>query len=176
MDLTYKQRLFVEAYLGEAGGNATQAARMAGYQWPNKVAERLVGKSGIRAAIDARLTSAAMSANEVLARLSEHASADLGDFINVGPDGTPSIDLRRAKRAKRTRVLKKLKVKTKTFTTDRGESVEVQSEIELHSPQFALDKLAQYHGLYAPRTDAGKESEAADDGLEIPGLREELEG
>jgi phage terminase small subunit len=29
--LTYKQRLFVQAYLGEAKGNATAAARIAGY-------------------------------------------------------------------------------------------------------------------------------------------------
>jgi phage terminase small subunit len=31
-DLTYKQRLFVEFYLGEASGNATEAARLAGYR------------------------------------------------------------------------------------------------------------------------------------------------
>ena len=31
MELTTKQQLFIEHYLGEAKGNATQAARMAGY-------------------------------------------------------------------------------------------------------------------------------------------------
>lgn len=31
MPLTYKQRLFVEAYQGKANGNATQAAIIAGY-------------------------------------------------------------------------------------------------------------------------------------------------
>ena len=30
-DLTEKQRKFVEAYMGETGGNATEAARLAGY-------------------------------------------------------------------------------------------------------------------------------------------------
>jgi len=30
-ELTYKQKLFVEHYLGEANGNATDAARRAGY-------------------------------------------------------------------------------------------------------------------------------------------------
>ena len=167
MDLTYKQRLFVEFYLGEANGNATEAARRAGYAWPQKVAERLVGKSGIRAAIDSRLASAAMSANEILARLSEHASGDLGDYFRVAPDGTPSVDLRKAKRAKRTRVIKKLKVKTKTFTTDHGESVEVQTEIELHNPQFALDKLAQFHGLYEAKPKA--EASAGRPRIAIPG-------
>ncbi len=29
--LTQKQRLFVEAYIGDAAGNAREAARMAGY-------------------------------------------------------------------------------------------------------------------------------------------------
>jgi phage terminase small subunit len=43
-ELTFRQRLFVEAYIGEANGNATEAARIASSRRPNKVAERLVGK------------------------------------------------------------------------------------------------------------------------------------
>ena len=35
--MTGRQRAFVAAYLGEARYNATAAARMAGYRWPNKV-------------------------------------------------------------------------------------------------------------------------------------------
>jgi phage terminase small subunit len=31
-ELTTKQRLFVEAFIGAANGNATEAARLAGYQ------------------------------------------------------------------------------------------------------------------------------------------------
>lgn len=151
MDLTFKQRLFVGYYLGESQGNATDAARRAGYKHPNVAGPRLLVNASIRAAVETRLTAHALSSDEVLARLSEHASGDLTDFGTINPDGSFSLDLRRAKKAGRTRLLKKLKVKTRTVTTDQGESVEVQTEIELHSPQFALDRLGQYHGLFAPK-------------------------
>ena len=54
MQLTYKQRLFVSAYLGEANGNATEAARIAGYADPGIRGHELVKNSKIRAAIDAK--------------------------------------------------------------------------------------------------------------------------
>jgi phage terminase small subunit len=138
-ELTYKQRLFVEAYLGEAGGNATEAARLAGYAWPKKVAERLVGKSGIRAAIDARLDEAALTANQVLARLSDIATGDLGDFLTIDDAGAWSIDMRKAKRAGRTHLIKKIKASP------------TGTEIELHSPLDALDKLGKYRRLFVER-------------------------
>ena len=40
-------------------------------------------KRGVRAAIDARVATAAMAANEVLARVADVASSDLLDFIDV---------------------------------------------------------------------------------------------
>lgn len=157
MDLTYKQRLFVAAYLGKANGNGAEAARMAGYTHGNVAAARLLAKASIRAAVDAKLSQAAMSADEVLARLSEHASSDMRDYLQINDDGTLSIDLSKAKRAKRTRVIKKVKVTKKTFTTDQGESVEVKSELELYDAQAALEKLAKFHRLYdakPPENDA----------------------
>jgi phage terminase small subunit len=72
--LTAKQRLFIEAYIGEANGNATQAARIAGYTGTdNTVAQRgfeLVRNSKIQPFISQRVTEAAMSATEVLHGLS----------------------------------------------------------------------------------------------------------
>lgn len=41
-ELTDRQRRFIEAFLGDARGNATEAARMAGYRWPSKVGPALV--------------------------------------------------------------------------------------------------------------------------------------
>ena len=46
-ELTLKQRLFVEAYTGEARGNATQAARLAGYRGNDKTLAQ-VGKENLR--------------------------------------------------------------------------------------------------------------------------------
>jgi len=45
--LTLKQQLFVEAYLGEAKGNATEAARIAGYKG-NEITLAAVGAENLR--------------------------------------------------------------------------------------------------------------------------------
>lgn len=127
---------------------------MAGYAWPQKVAERLVGKSGIKAAIDRKLKSVAMSSDEVLARLSEFAAADLDEFISVNDDGEGWVDLTMAKKAKRLRVVKKLKFTKKTFEREGLATTDQTAEIELHSPLVALDKLAQFHRLYDEKPSA----------------------
>ena len=173
MDLTYRQRLFVDAYLGKAGGNATKAAISAGYSDPAVAGHRLLRNAKIRAAVDGQL-KAAMSADEVLARLSEHASSDMRDYLQINDDGTFQIDLSKAKRAKRTRVIRKVKVSTKTFTTDTGESVEVKSELELYDAQAALEKLAKFHRLYETKPkidDAGDKPQ-----IIIPGLTDVMPG
>lgn len=46
-DLTEKQRRFVEAYMGKARGNATEAARLAGYKG-NRETLASVGKENLR--------------------------------------------------------------------------------------------------------------------------------
>lgn len=178
MDLTYRQRLFVEAYLGEANGNGTRAAQMAGFGAPNVAAvaaHRLLRNAKIAALIEQRVASAAMPANEVLARLSEYASADLGNYLSIHDDGTFQVNLSKARKSRRTRAIKKVKTKTRTVSTDRGDEVEVQAEIELHNPLFALDKLAQYHGLYAPRSDDGGTTDAKPPRIVIPDVDERYE-
>jgi phage terminase small subunit len=140
-ELNYRQRLFVEAYLGEANGNATEAARIAGIPSPRQQGQRLLSNVVIQAAISRRVASAAMSANEVLARFSDLASGNLGEFIDIIGKGQFSTNLRRPKRAGRLHVLKKLK------QTEHG------VEIEIHDPLAALDKLAKYHGLYNDKGD-----------------------
>lgn len=57
--LTERERRFVECYMGEAAGNATKAARLAGYanSTAEKQASRLLGKVGVRRAIDERTKS-----------------------------------------------------------------------------------------------------------------------
>ena len=132
-ELTFRQRLFVEAYIGAANGNATEAARIAGYRWPNKVAERLVGKSGIQARIRQRVASAAMPANEILARLSDQASADIGEFLDIDESGGWRLNLRKSGR--RTHLIKRIK------RTRDGADIEIRDSLP------ALVKLGEYHGL-----------------------------
>jgi hypothetical protein len=133
-ELTFKQRLFIEAYIGEANGNATEAARIAGYRWPEKVAHRLVGKSGIQARIGQRVASAAMPANEVLARLSDQASADIGEFLDIDASGGWRLNLR--KPGRRTHLIKRIR------RTREGADIEIRDSFP------ALVKLGEYHGLW----------------------------
>jgi phage terminase small subunit len=145
--LNYKERLFVSYFLGESNGNATDAARRAGYVHPNKIGPRLAVKVGIRAAIEARLAGPALTADEVLARLSDQAAADVGDFLTFSrPEGRGKgdkaapvrvrLDLDKARRNGKLPLVKKLK---------RGK---YGLEIELYDAQAALVQLGKYHGLF----------------------------
>ena len=135
-ELTYKQRLFVSAYIGPANGNATAAAMAAGYAWPDKAGPRLVGKSRVKAAIERRVSVVALSADEVLARVAEQATTDIGEYIDIGDTGDYTINLKRAKRRGKLRNIQKLK---------QGK---FGPEIELKDSFPALVQLGKYHGLW----------------------------
>lgn len=138
---TAKQLLFVSYYLGDAKGNATEAARLAGYRSPEIQGRQVLSKTIVRARIDARLAEVALSANEVLARLSEIAAGSLEEFLEIDAQGRYTLSLAKAKRRGKLHLLKKLK------PTEYGLSVEI------HDPLAALDKLARYHGLLSDLSD-----------------------
>ena len=52
--LSEKRRLFVEAYMGEAKGNATRAAEIAGYASPKQQGSRLLTYDDVQAALGKR--------------------------------------------------------------------------------------------------------------------------
>lgn len=139
-ELNFKQRLFVEAYLGEAKGNATEAARIAGYAWPEKQGYQQLEKTRIKAAVERRLNSAALSTSEILARLSDHATATLEDFIEIDDQGHWSIAIVKAKKRGRLHTARKIK------------SGEFGPEIEIQNPMEALKVLAQFRGITKPET------------------------
>lgn len=84
MALSNKQQAFIEAYLGN-GFNATKAAITAGYaeRTARSAASRLLTNVNIAEAVKARIKALAMSADEALALLSEHARGNLGDFLGL---------------------------------------------------------------------------------------------
>lgn len=81
--LTLKQELFVSAYLGAANGNATEAARIAGYKNPEISAKNNVRNHTIAARISERVAHVAASADQVLAELTDVAMADWRDFVEI---------------------------------------------------------------------------------------------
>ena len=75
--LTVKERRFVDFYIGQACGNAAEAARLAGYAEGSakQAGHRLRQKADIREAISEQLRELAAPAELVVARLSEQAQA-----------------------------------------------------------------------------------------------------
>jgi len=134
--LSYQQRMFVEFYLGESEGSATDAARRAGYRYPGVLGPRLVKRSAIRVAIDARVETAAIVANEVLARIADVATSDLLNFIAIDPGGDWKVDLKQVQRLGLGHLIKRLR-KNKDGT----------SEIELEARVPALLKLVDHYRL-----------------------------
>ncbi len=135
--LNYRQRLFVEHYLGESSGSAIDAARRAGYRCPQTHGPRLLTTRGVRAAIDARVETAAIAANEVLARVADVATSDLLNFIEVDDKGGWKVDLKLVKRLGLGHLIKRLR-KNKDGT----------SEIELEARVPALIKLGDHYNLW----------------------------
>ncbi len=138
--LTGKRRLFVEAYLGKANCNKTEAARLAGYASPGQEGHRLFKEPVIQAAINARMGEAELDTNEILFRLREHACVDIGDFIAVDEDGGFRIDLRDADETGKLRLIRKI-----------GYDQRGRPSIEVVDQQAALLAYAKRKALFPER-------------------------
>lgn len=166
-ELTAKQQVFVDAYLSN-GFNATDAARKAGYKGKDTtlaaVGYENLRKPQIASYVQERLNEAAMSANEVLARLSEIARGEVDNFIDE--DG--KFDLKKARRLKKMGLLKKLKTKrtskqVDTLTEGDEESRETletalvyeEVEFELYSAHEALRDLGKFHKIFTEKHEIG---------------------
>jgi len=132
-----RRQAFVLAYTGAAGFNGARAARMAGYseKTARSIASELLTFPDVKAAVEARLQRLAMSADEVLARLSQQARADISPYIyNQG--GRLLLDLDRLTAAGLGHLIKEI------WETDDGIRVKV------HDAQAALVHLGRYHKLF----------------------------
>jgi phage terminase small subunit len=134
--LTDKQSAFVEHYLQT--WNATEAARRAEYNGTYE-SLRVIGsqnltKPHIKQFIEQRMREMAMSADEVLARLAEMASADVSFFFNdVG-------------------VLQWDKVKEKGYLIKKivhhkGNRI----SLELYDAKDALGQIGRHHQLFTDK-------------------------
>src|SRR4051794_29535108 len=96
--LTGKRAAFVDAYLGPAAGNATEAARIAGYAVPMQEGHRLLRNAEVAAAVAERTRARGMESDEVLERLAAIARFDLRRAFTWDPDARRYVlDPERAK-------------------------------------------------------------------------------
>jgi phage terminase small subunit len=141
--LTLKQQAFIDAYFA-CGMNASAAARKCGYKnRANTAAAQLMSNDVIRREIERLYRESTMPAVEVLARLSEHARADIADVT----DAEGKLSMRKAQKNGKTGVIKSI-----THTTTIIKGVETRTlKVELHDSQKAIQLLGKYHRLFVER-------------------------
>lgn len=137
MALSNKHQTFVNEYL--VCWNASEAARRAGYNGKaNVVGPRLLADVSITEEIKRRVAERAMTADEVLIRLAEHARGNMAEFVKFYDEiKTPFLDLRSANEKGLLCLVKKFKY-----------NASGQPEIELYDAQAALVQLGKVHGLF----------------------------
>lgn len=161
MALTGKQAAFVEAYLIHR--NKTRAAKDAGYAGTTENSFAAMGyhlftNIQIQEAIKQRISESCMTADEVLERLGDQARADQLDIWDIPDDGgDPVLNLKKAKKAGKTHLIKKIKIRrtTRTITTDKGvtEIETVDTELDLYDAQNALVQLGRHHKLFTDKSE-----------------------
>lgn len=175
--LSSKQKVFAESYL--RSWNATQAALDAGYaeNSARQQGSRLLSNANIKAEIEQRLEELTMSSAEVLARLTQHARADMGIFFKPVEEWTffplSSYDILDAKEViEPSEGDKKPEVRICYFVRHVAIDIEKMLDpqysrlidkfkdspkdgitLELHDVQGALKLLGQKHGLFKDRTE-----------------------
>lgn len=143
--LTLKDLKFVAAYLGPANCNATKAARMAGSK-ANGITLRTIGsdllaKPNIHEEIRRRFREGGIGPEEVVKRLADQCRVNMLDFVTLDENGMPIVDLRRAKKAGKGMLIRKVKAtKFKAHTT---------CTLEVLDSTKALITMARIHGLLA---------------------------
>jgi phage terminase small subunit len=134
--LNFRQRQFVRYYLTDSNGNATDAARRAGYLDPEVAGFRLKRHAAIAHAIESKVTEAGMTADAVLDQLTEMAEYDIGACLD--PE-TGLVDIKRVIAAGLTRMIKEV------TPTANGVSV------KLYSRKEALELMGKYRKLFVER-------------------------
>jgi phage terminase small subunit len=158
--LSNTQKVWLEYYF-ICNMNATEAARRAGYAYPNKSGPENLQKPHIQELIEARIKELAMSANETLYRLATHARGNVGDF----EDETGAITRESLKKAKENGLdilIKKIIVERRTIEDSETDTAPIVSEkivLELHDAQAALVHIGRYHKLFTDKVEHSVDEE-----------------
>ena len=134
---------------------------------------RLVANGSIAEAIKQRLAETAMSADEVLMRLADHARADMGEFL-VEDGETVSFDLAGMKEKKKTHLIKKVIQTKRRRTFKDGSEEETITTLELHDAQAALQLIGKHHKLFTDKVSLDEEGGAIPILLVQPGALDKL--
>jgi len=85
----------------------------------------------------------ALTPNKLIALLSKHATANMGDYISIDSNGRVSLDLRKAEQRGTLSNIKKLTIRE----TQYGQQVNV----ELYPADMAVKTLCQYYDMFSTK-------------------------
>jgi phage terminase small subunit len=144
--LTPRERLFVE-YVAQ-GKSLTQAALDAGYSpdYAGQIGSENYKKPEIEAAVSERVSAVAATTDEVLSVLAMHLRADVADFEGATKE-TGELDLVGLKERGVSRLVKKVRTRTRMVKDGDDLIPETTTEIEIHDSQAAAWKLAELLGM-----------------------------
>lgn len=143
-ELTLKQQRWVNAYLET--GNATEAARVAGYKGDENqlgvVGHGNLRKYKIRQFIEDRLSEERITSDEVLQILASQARADVADLF----DENGRFSVTHLRQNKLGHLIKKIKCKRMIEGSGEDAKPVEMIEVELHSSQTAIGQICKMMG------------------------------
>lgn len=136
MGFSKKQRAFIDEYV--KCWNASEAARKAGYSERSaaNIGYENMRKPDIAAEIKRRIDENAMSADEAIHRIGDIARNSIDDIVDIGPDGKPALNLKKAKEKDKLHLIKSI------VPTSNG------LKVELHDSLKALELIGKHHALF----------------------------
>jgi phage terminase small subunit len=151
-----RQELFAKEYSCDL--NATRAAIAAGYSESTaaEIGSKLLRNSKVKRLIDRilskRATKLEISGEKILERFESLAEGNVADFISIGEEGAPRIDVANKSRAELFCVQK---ISTDTYVIGAGNNKRVVTTIRLDLADRlkANESLAKYKKLFADQVE-----------------------
>lgn len=145
--LTAKEARFVEYYFH--CWNKTEAARKAGYAWPDRSQYRLMQKPYIAAAIAERMKALSMQTDEILLRFTQQARASIAEFFEFEETNHPVSGKKMIGASPNWDKIKEYGYLIKKIELGRDGNW----KIELNDPQNALIQLGRVNKLFVDRSE-----------------------
>lgn len=151
VELTLKQRAFVEEYLADPERNATKAARRAGYSFSSAAqsASNILKLPHVKAAIEERqgklLESFGITEVRILQELAKIGFANIQDFAALTEDGRSIRDVPR----EQTAAIKEVTIEQ----TDNGRFSVKKTKLSLADKQAALVQMGKHLGMFKEKVE-----------------------
>jgi len=154
--LTMRRRLFVDAITGQAMGNGTKAARLAGYKDDNEnalavTASFLLRIPKVQQAIARKIAARNCGPERVKANIAALAEADISNFVVVDDEGKANIDWKAAAQAGAIGQIREW-VEDVIQTPD-GNCTVLKRRFKLYDRTKALELLARMNGQLTNKVD-----------------------